>query len=295
VTDAIYRLGSSTGPRLARGSVEDGPTELLPAGLTLGGLLARGGPGLHAALDVPGSGVAPPAARVLAPIDEQEVWCTGLTYERTHEARMATVPEARLYDQLYEADRPELFFKAAGGRVRGPGDPVGIRGDSTWDMAEAEVGIVIAADGRVEGYVIGDDLTSRDIERQNPLYLPQAKVYDGSCALGPAIVPAAAARPPFDIRMVIQRDGSTVFEGATSTARMVRSFADLATWLCRAVDVSSGVFLLTGCGIVPDPELTLRAGDRIRIEIGPLGVLENIVEVVGADGPTTGGAAKGRA
>ena len=177
--------------------------------------------------------------------------------------------------------------------MRGPGESVGIRADSAWDMAEPELGLVITADGQVAGYVIGNDLTSRDIERQNPLYLPQAKVYEGSCALGPAIVPVGAAEPPFDIGMAIRRDDRLVFEGHTSTARMVRSFADLATWLCRALRFPSGVVLLTGCGIVPDAELSLRPGDRVRIEIPPLGVLENAVEVVGVGEPVPRSSAVG--
>jgi 2-dehydro-3-deoxy-D-arabinonate dehydratase len=266
---------------------------MLSPGLTLGRLLATGGPGLGHAFSLDAAGVCPPGPQLLAPIDEQEVWCSGVTYERTREARVETLLQPAPYDHLYTADRPELFFKANGRRVRGPGDPVGIRADSAWDMAEPELGLVITADGRVAGYVIGNDLTSRDIERQNPLYLPQAKVYEGSCALGPAIVPVGAAEPPFDIGMLIRRDDRLLFEGHTSTARMVRSFTDLANWLCRALRFPSGVVLLTGCGIVPDAELSVRPGDRVHIEIPPLGILENVVEVVGAAEPVLPSSADG--
>jgi 2-dehydro-3-deoxy-D-arabinonate dehydratase len=189
--------------------------------------------------------------------------------------------EPSIYEHLYTADRPELFFKAPGWRVRGPGQPIAIRADSGWDMAEPELGLVLGADGAIAGYVIGNDVTSRAIERQNPLYLPQAKVYDGSCALGPAIVPVSAANAPFEIHLRITRDGSTVFEGETSTARMVRRLEDFAAWLFRAMAFPHGVVLLTGCGVVPDAWLTLLPGDHVRIEVDALGVLENPVAAVG--------------
>jgi 2-dehydro-3-deoxy-D-arabinonate dehydratase len=217
----------------------------------------------------------------LAPVDDQEVWCTGVTYERTREARSETTPAASFTDLLYASERPELFFKAPGWRARGPGQPIVIRSDSGWDMAEPELGLVITAAGAIAGYLIGNDVTARELERQNPLYLPQAKVYDGACALGPAIVPVDAARPPFELRMVIQRGASVIFEGATSTARMVRSFQDLVGWLLHVLTFPRGVVLLTGCGIVPEPSLTLLAADVVRIEVDGLGVLENPVAEVG--------------
>ncbi len=194
MTDALFRVALPTGPRLARGTIDAGPQELLPAGLGLDDLLASGGPGLASAFDLASPGRCPAQAPWLAPIEGQEVWCSGVTYARTHEARAVTATEPSIYDRLYTAERPELFFKAPGWRVRGPGEAVAIRPDSGWDMAEPELGLVIAADGAIAGYVIGNDMTSRAIERDNPLYLPQAKVYDGGCALGPAITPAGAAR-----------------------------------------------------------------------------------------------------
>jgi 2-dehydro-3-deoxy-D-arabinonate dehydratase len=261
--------------------VEAGPLELLPASLRLGDLLSDAGRGLSEAWSVAPTGPCAPGTPLLAPVDDQEVWCTGVTYERTREARALTTPAASFTDQLYGAERPELFFKAPGWRVRGPGQPIVIRSDSGWDMAEPELGLVITADGAIVGYLIGNDVTARGLERQNPLYLPQAKVYDGACALGPAIVPVTAARPPFELRMVIQRGGSLVFEGATSTTRMVRTFEDVASWLLRALSFPRGVVLLTGCGIVPERSLSLRAADLVRIEVDQLGVLENRVEGVG--------------
>ena len=288
MTDALFRVSLPGGSRLALGSVEGGPSELLGASLRLGDLLAAGAPGLAQAMRMGVGERCPPGTPVLAPVDDQEVWCTGVTYERTRDARVHSVPHATLYDALATADRPELFFKAPGWRVRGPGEPIGIRADSGWDMAEPELGLVITAGGAIAGYVIANDMTSRAIERDNPLYLPQAKVYEGSCALGAAIVPAAAVEPPVEIRMVIQRDEAVIFEGRTSTARMVRTLDGLARWLLRALTFPRGVILLTGCGIVPNEGVTLRPGDRVRIEMGPLGVLENAVALVGTGGPTTG-------
>ncbi len=279
MTDALFRVALPTGPRLARGTIEAGPQELLPAGLGLDGLLASGGPGLASAFDLASPGRCPALAPWLAPIEGQEVWCSGVTYARTHEARAVASTEPSIYDRLYTAERPELFFKAPGWRVRGPGEAVAIRPDSGWDMAEPELGLVIAADGAIAGYVIGNDMTSRAIERDNPLYLPQAKVYDGGCALGPAITPAGAVDPPFHVRMRITRGGVVVVDGETSTAQMVRRFDDLAAWLFRSLSFPRGVVLLTGCGIVPDASLTLQPGDHVRIEMGALGVLENSVEL----------------
>ena len=277
MTDALFRVALPTGPCLARGTIEAGPRELLPAGLGLDDLLAVDGPGLAGAFALASPGACPAQAPWLAPIENQEVWCSGVTYARTREARGVMAAEPSIYDHLYTAERPELFFKAPGWRVRGPGEAVAIRTDSGWDMAEPELGIVIAADGSIAGYVIGNDMTSRAIERDNPLYLPQAKVYDGGCALGPAITPVGAAVPPFPVRMCITRRGAVVFDGETSTAQMVRRLDDLAAWLFRALSFPRGVVLLTGCGIVPDASLTLLPGDHVRIEMGALGVLENSV------------------
>ena len=282
MTPALFRLRAPDGPRLARGSIEDGPVELLPADVHLDDLLASGAEGLAEALaTAPGDGPCPPGMDLLAPVESQEVWCSGVTYQRSREARVEESKEPSIYDRIYVAERPELFFKAPGWRVSGPGEPVAVRADSGWSMAEPEVGLVLASDGALAGFVAGNDMSSRTIEGDNPLYLPQAKVYDRSCALGPAIVPAATVQLPIDIRMVISRGAATLFAGETSTASLHRTFEDLAAWLFRALSFPVGAVLLTGTGIVPEASVTLRAGDRVRIELGPLGVLENPVVSVG--------------
>ncbi|WP_344931934.1 fumarylacetoacetate hydrolase family protein, partial [Actinoplanes nipponensis] len=196
-----------------------------------------------------------------------------------------------LYDQVYDSDRPELFLKSSPWRVVGDGDAVGIRADSGWDVPEAEVGLVLNAAGEVFGYTLGNDMSSRSIEGENPLYLPQAKIYDRCCALGPAIVPSWAAGPgPFRIGLRVLRDGREVFTGTTSTAEMARGFTDLAGWLFRALSFPSGVVLLTGTGVVPDADFTTRPGDTVEITSAELGTLTNPVVAVGA--ATSG---KGRA
>jgi 2-dehydro-3-deoxy-D-arabinonate dehydratase len=217
---------------------------------------------------------------LLAPVDDQEVWASGVTYERSLVARTQESQEPDVYERVYEAERPELFFKAAGWRVRGPGDVGCIRSDSTWDVPEPEVALVIAANGDIFGYTIGDDLSSRSIEGDNPLYLPQAKVYTGSCVLGPCIVPASDVDGPFDVRLSIDRAGETIFDGTTSTAKMRRTFRDLATWLTRAVDLPQGAVLLTGTGLVPDEPFTLMADDTIHITVDPIGTLTHTVGVL---------------
>ena len=269
--------------RLARGSIEDGPGELLTADVTLDGLLAAGGAALAEALaSAEADGPCPSEAVILAPIDDQEVWCAGVTYKRSKEARMEESTQPDHYDRVYDADRPEIFFKGNGWRARGPGETIGIRNDSGWDMAEAELGLVIAADGTIVGYVAGNDMSSRTIEGENPLYLPQAKVYDLACALGPAIVPASdGADPEFPVRMTIIRDGATLFEGETTTAQLKRSHRELVDHLTRALTFPRGAVLLSGTGIVPDASVTVKAGDSVRIEMGDLGVLENPVVGIG--------------
>ena len=283
-TTALFRIQLPDGTfRVARGSTEDGPRDLLDSDLRLDTLLSAGSGALaHALLTAERMGACPAEARIVAPIESQEVWCSGVTYERSRDARMEESTEPSIYDRIYDAARPELFFKAAGWRVRGPGEPVAIRGDSGWDMAEPELGLVLAADGGVAGYVIGNDMSSRTIEGENPLYLPQAKVYDQACALGPAIVPAGESTDPvFPVRMVLTRGTETLFDASTSTARLRRSFGDLSTYLFHALSFPVGAVLLTGTGVVPDAEITLRAGDHVRIEMGVLGVLENPVVAVG--------------
>ncbi len=220
---------------------------------------------------------------VAAPVDVQEVWAAGVTYARSRDERMAESTEASIYDRVHLAQRPELFFKAPASRVVGPGEPVGIRADSDWDVPEPELGLVFTSSGELFGYVPGNDMSSRSIEGENPLYLPQAKVYEAACALGPAIVPVWAVDGPFDIRLEIARDGALVFEGSTSTESLTRSAADLGAWLFAAMPFPAGAVLLTGTGIVPPESFSLAEGDVVRVVIDGVGTLENPVRVVGTD------------
>jgi 2-dehydro-3-deoxy-D-arabinonate dehydratase len=218
---------------------------------------------------------------VLAPVDEQEVWAAGVTYERSRDGRVGESTDGTVYDRVYVADRPELFFKAPASRVVAVGEPVGIRADSTWNVPEGELGLVLNSAGELFGYVVGNDMSSRSIEGANPLYLPQAKVYDRSCALGPAIVPAWLVDGPFEITLTISRDDAVVFAGATTTAAMARTPQELAGWLTTALEFPIGVVLLTGTGIVPGDDFTLAAGDIVTIDIAGIGTLVNPVVVVG--------------
>lgn len=220
-------------------------------------------------------------ATALAPIVGQEVWAAGVTYYRSRSARIEESKDAgggTFYDRVYVAERPELFFKAAGWRVVGHGGTVRIRGDAKWSVPEPELTLVINARGQSVGYTIGNDMSSRDIEGENPLYLPQAKVYDGSCALGPAVLlaesPLAKATT---IRMEIIRDTEIVFAGSTSLAELKREPEQLIAYLFREQSFPRGVFLMTGTGIVPQDNFTLRSGDVIRIAIDGIGTLENRV------------------
>jgi 2-dehydro-3-deoxy-D-arabinonate dehydratase len=218
---------------------------------------------------------------LLAPIDRQEVWAAGVTYKRSREAReRESAGAASFYDKVYNADRPELFFKATPHRVAGPGAGVRIRRDSRWNVPEPELTLVLSPRFKLVGYTAGNDMSSRDIEGENPLYLPQAKVYDHSCALGPVIT-LAPAMPPLaevSIRLTIDRAGQAAFNGSTSVAQMKRTPEDLIPWLGRDNTFPDGVFLLTGTGIVPPDDFTLASGDLIRIEISGVGCLSNTVE-----------------
>jgi 2-dehydro-3-deoxy-D-arabinonate dehydratase len=283
---ALWRVRTGAGERLARGPAEAGPRELLPAGLTVDGLLG-GPPGaLDAALAGPGDGPLPPGTGSLVPVGGQEVWAAGVTFWRSREARMEEAEAAApdVYDRVYEAERPELFFKAAPGRSRGPGEPVGIRADSGWDVPEPELAVVADRRGEVVAYTIGNDLSSRSIEGENPLYLPQAKVYLGSCALGPALVPVGEA-PAFEeleLHLAVLRDGGEAFAGTVALGDMRRRPAELVDWLFRAQEFPVGAVLLTGTAIVPPSGFTLRPGDLVTITVPGLGVLSNPVELVPA-------------
>ena len=221
---------------------------------------------------------------LLAPVDAQEVWAAGVTYKRSEEARKAESEGAALfYAKVYEAERPELFFKATPSRCSGPFAPVGIRRDARWSVPEPELGVVLTSRLEPFGYTVGNDMSSRDIEGENPLYLPQAKVYSKGCGVGPGIALADAVPDPaaLSISMRITRRGEVVFSGATSTAAMKRPISELVAYLGRANTFPAGAVLLTGTGIVPGDDFTLQEGDLVEIEIERVGRLVNPVVVVG--------------
>jgi 2-dehydro-3-deoxy-D-arabinonate dehydratase len=216
--------------------------------------------------------------QLLPPIDRQEVWAAGVTYKRSRTARMEeSTSAASCYDLVYASPRPELFFKASPHRVSGPGQPLRIRVDSNWNVPEPEMTLVINSEIKLVGFTVGNDMSSRDIEGDNPLYLPQAKVYNQCCGLGPWItLPSSMpGRDKIGIRLVIRRDGETAFEGSTSVAQMARSFENLIGWLARDNSFPTGAFLLTGTGIVPDSNFTLMADDVVEITIDGIGTLSN--------------------
>lgn len=215
----------------------------------------------------------------LAPLDQQEVWAAGVTYKRSRAARMEESDTAVCYDKVYASPRPELFMKATPHRTVGPGQPVRIRKDSEWDVPEPELTLVLNTNARLIGFTIGNDMSSRDIEGDNPLYLPQAKVYNACCALGPCITLTSAmpTRDEIKIQLVIRRAGEVAFEGDTSVAQMARSFENLIGWLVRDNSFPNGVFLMTGTGIVPDSDFTLEPGDVVEISIDGIGTLSNPV------------------
>ena len=215
---------------------------------------------------------------LLPPIDAQEVWAAGVTYKRSQAARMEeSEAAASCYDRVYESPRPELFMKATPRRVAGPGQPLRIRVDSEWNVPEPELALVLNSRNELVGCTVGNDMSSRDIEGENPLYLPQAKVYDQCCGLGPCItlLDAMPARESIGIRLAIARDGQTVFSGETNVGQMARTFEDLIGWLVRDNAMPEGAFLLTGTGVVPDSDFTLLPGDVVDIEIDGVGVLSN--------------------
>jgi 2-dehydro-3-deoxy-D-arabinonate dehydratase len=216
----------------------------------------------------------------LAPIDRQEVWAAGVTYKRSQIARMEESESgASHYDKVYSAPRPELFFKATASRVSGPGEPVRVRSDSKWSVPEPEFTLVLNPEMQIVGYTIGNDMSARDIEGENPLYLPQAKVYKQCCGLGPVVL---LATPPLDleattINVSISRSGKEVFRGATSLGQLNRKLPELAEWLGRENEFPTGAFLLTGTGIIPPDDFTLENGDSVAIEIAGIGTLVNPV------------------
>jgi 2-dehydro-3-deoxy-D-arabinonate dehydratase len=221
------------------------------------------------------------SAQILAPIVSQEVWAAGVTYYRSRSARMEEAKSAGggdFYDRVYTAERPELFFKAMASRVAAPGTSVRIRSDAKWSVPEPELTLLINNRGQIIGYTVGNDMSSRDIEGENPLYLPQAKVYDRSCALGPCVLISSEPLPTSTpIQLEILRNGSTEFSASTSLAELKRNPATLVEYLFRDNNFPNGALLMTGTGIVPPDSFTLAVGDRVRITIDPIGTLENEV------------------
>ena len=222
-------------------------------------------------------------ARLLTPVESQEVWAAGVTYLRSKHARMEESDfSARAYDHVYDAVRPEIFFKSLPHKVIASGEAVGIRRDARWSVPEPELALVMNSAGRVVAFSIGNDMSSRDIEGENLLYLPQAKIYSRSCAIGPWIVvgPTEEDARTWGVRLEIRRDGAVVFDGETRVDQLKRTFDELVEHLFRSQTFPSGAVLLTGAGIVPHDSFTLQAGDAVRITISGIGTLENPVVVV---------------
>lgn len=223
-------------------------------------------------------GVSASDVTFLAPLDVQETWACGVTYKRSRDARMEESQQRDVYDMVYEAERPELFFKATPSRVAEPGGSVMIRSDSTWDVPEPELTLVINRHAEIVGYTIGNDMSSRSIEGENPLYLPQAKVYAGCASVGPVVALAGEMDPAnATISLMIERDDAEQFSGSISTSDINRPFDELVAYLHRGNRFPDGVLLMTGTGIVPPESFTLQAGDVVRITIDGIGTLVNRV------------------
>jgi 2-dehydro-3-deoxy-D-arabinonate dehydratase len=293
-TVRLIRFLASGEPRIGvlDGDIGMGNITTLAAVPTLGGLLAQplsrireicAEPGgeIIAGETIPGDAVPGGPAGLLAPVDGRtEVWAAGVTYERSRTARMEeSEKSADIYDRVYDAARPELFFKSAAWRASGPGAPVSVRADSAIDVPEPELAVVLNYAGDVVGYTICNDMSSRSIEGENPLYLPQAKIYLGGCSVGPWIRPAWEVPDPYalTIELTIRRDGAVVWEGSSSTSSLRRRIDELAAYLFREDDFPEGAVLSTGTSLVPDLPFTLRAGDEIRIGIPGIGELINPV------------------
>ncbi len=262
----ISRFLTPSGPRWAL----DG--RFLPASFTLNLLLDLPA---HLQQDLLQSVVTstPATGEILAPIEPvQEVWASGVTYQRSREAREAESATGDIYQRVYQAPRPELFFKANGWRVVGPEGAIRVRKDSRWNVPEPEMVLLLNQMGEICGYTAGNDVSSRDIEGENPLYLPQAKVYNGSCALGPAIILCNDSKPLTDlpIRLEIARGGTSVFLGETSTRMIKRTYQELADYLFQELHFPSGAFLMTGTGIVPPETFSLQPGDLVKVRVGEL-------------------------
>jgi 2-dehydro-3-deoxy-D-arabinonate dehydratase len=272
--DGLRRVSAGGRPLLtvARGGA------LHPLQGSLAELLGAGRDAMYAAVDAALAGPAlDEPATLLAPVDEQEVWASGVTYRRSATARVEESSVGDVYELVYAAERPELFLKAPAYRVPVPGAPLRIRADSGWDVPEPELALVLDARGEIAGYLAADDISSRAIEGANPLYLPQAKIYDDALGLSGTIV---LARDAGDVRsaaieLEIRRAGATLFAGSTSVAEMQRSFEELVDVLFRELTHPAGAVLLTGTGVVPPDEITLRDGDEVRIAVDGVGVLQH--------------------
>ncbi|MCW2698757.1 MAG: fumarylacetoacetate hydrolase [Blastococcus sp.] len=280
----VVRYRSGNGPARV-GVLADGEVRPVAAVESMGALLAL--PLEQARQQVEaasgGTGVAVAEVRLLPPVDGlTEVWASGVTYSRSMDARVEESQVQDVYSRVYAAERPELFFKSVAWRVVTDGDPIAVRPDCAVTVPEPELAVVVTAGAEVFGYAVCDDVSSRDIEGENPLYLPQAKVYAGSCALAPGIRPAWEVADPMalGISCVVTRGGATVFEGTTSTARMRRQLPELIAWLARAQDFPEGAVLSTGTGIVPELDFTLADGDVVAISVEGIGTLSNPVAAI---------------
>ena len=270
------RFGLLAGERVVDLARSGGP-ESLTAALQMPAAELRAA--LRAVVDAPHADMPLTAVTLKAPIDRQEVWAAGVTYLRSRDARMEESSQRDVYDRVYDADRPELFLKATPNRVSGPGEAIAIRGDSGWDVPEPELAILVNAHGELVGYTIGNDVSSRSIEGENPLYLPQAKVYSRCAALGPVVVTVDELPDVsnLEIQLTIRRDGTQLFQDSTATSQLHRSLSDLMEYLLRDNEFPAGVFLMTGTGIVPPSEFTLQDGDEVTIRIEGIGSLVNPV------------------
>lgn len=236
---------------------------------------------MRSALESTVGDLDPAECELLAPVESQEVWACGVTYARSRAARMEESTAQDIYAKVYEAERPELFFKSAGWRVVGHGGEVGVRPDSKWNVPEPELAVLSNSRGEVVAYACANDMSSRSIEGENPLYLPQAKVYDRSCSIGPAAVLAWGVDPSqAQVKMRISRRSSVVFDGIANLSQMVRHPAELSAVLHAAYPLPAGAWLLTGTSLVPPPPYTAEAGDVVEIEIEGIGRLVNPVVVV---------------
>jgi len=261
--------------------------EVTPLPLSLAQLLALPLAEARSAVESATAAAVPfEPADALPPVDEQEVWAAGVTYRRSRDGRIEESGNESLYDHVYASSRPEIFFKATPARVVTDGQPVGIRADSSWDVPEAEIGLVINADGEIVGYLAGNDMSSRSIEGENALYLPQAKVYEASCALSSSITPVwEAPSLPLSVSVSIGRGEQTVYAGETTSDTMKRTFDELVRWLMLALPMPAGAVLLTGTGLVPGADVTVEPGDVITVEVGGVGRLVNPVIRVGSPAP----------